>query len=69
MEVPAVAVLRARESFYAGSRFVAAGEEVDAKDPAVKGREHLFDADTVVEQATAAPGEKRTTTRRTRQAK
>ncbi len=64
-----MAVLRASVAFFAGSRFVAEGEEVDAKDPVVKGREALFVADAVVEQATAAPGEKRTTTRRTRQPK
>jgi len=62
-----VAVLCARTSFHANGRFVAEGEEVDAKDQIVKGREALFgpaDDAPAVEQATAAPGEKRTTTRR-----
>lgn len=51
-------MLRARESFHACGRFVAAGEPVDPADPIVKGREALFEADGV-EQATAAPGERR----------
>lgn len=53
--------LRALVSFHANDRFVPAGEEVDSKDAVVKGREALFEA--TVEQATAAPGEKRSVTR------
>jgi hypothetical protein len=53
-------MLRARETFHANGRLVVAGGEVDEKDPIVSGREHLFEpAGPVVEQATAAPGEKR----------
>jgi hypothetical protein len=58
--------LRALSSFHAGGRFVATDEEVDSKDPIVKGREALFTAESgQVEQATAAPGEKRTVRKRT----
>ncbi len=53
-----MATLRATTAFHANDRFVADGEEVDSKDPIVKGREALFTTDGV-EQATAAPGEKR----------
>jgi hypothetical protein len=64
-------IRRCRESFTVwtkGSpRVVAAGDLVDAGDPVVKGREHLFeDVDAFMasrsaraEQATAAPGERR----------
>lgn len=62
-------MLHALSSFHANGRFVAEGEEVDPKDPIVKGREALFtSAPSGVEQATAAPGEKRSVTR-TRKAK
>lgn len=67
-----MAVLRVRTPFAAGNRVYPAGSTVDAADPVVKGREGLFEAvpdaaeSPVVEQATAAPGEKRTTTRRTK---
>lgn len=73
-----MATLRVRGSFaciYQGVEEVfAAGRLVDASDPVVKGREHLFEpvevaasrqslmgrtAPAPVEQATAAPGEKR----------
>lgn len=63
--------LRALSSFHALGRFVRAGDEVDSKDPIVKGREVLFESPAPsgsVEQATAAPGEKRSVTR-TRKAK
>ena len=57
--------LRARESFFAFvkgiSRQIRAGELVKNNDPVVKGRESLFESP--VEQATAAPGEKRTVAR------
>jgi hypothetical protein len=59
-------MLTANTSFFAGGRLVAAGELVDERDPIVTGREALFDRDdtvAVVEQATAAPGQKRTTKR------
>lgn len=48
-------------------RTVIAGEVFDSSDPVVKGREQLFSINTdapVVEQATAAPGEVRTTPRK-----
>lgn len=58
-------MLRALISFAApGGRFVNAGDIVNRLDPVVKGREALFEPVTdAVEQATAAPGEKRTVTR------
>lgn len=51
-------------------RVVRKGTAIAAADPVVKGREHLFDTaeDAVrgpVEQATAAPGEKRTAAKKT----
>lgn len=63
-------VLRAREGFTAPSadgssrpRAVKPGDLVDATDPVVKGREHLFESpEGHVEQATAAPGELRNVT-------
>lgn len=38
---------------------VHAGDVFPANDPIVKGREHLFAPAPPIEQATAAPGEKR----------
>jgi hypothetical protein len=60
-------MLKANTSFFADGRLVNVGELVAATDPIVKGREVLFDrtGDTVVEEATAVPGVKRTTKRRT----
>jgi hypothetical protein len=60
-------MLRATQTFHALGRTVVEGEEVDPKDPIVKGRESLFTApeSAKVEQATAAPGEKRTVRKRT----
>lgn len=64
-----MAELRARESFFAFvkgiSRQIRAGELVKNNDPVVKGREALFTdaSESPVEQATAAPGEKRTVAR------
>lgn len=51
----------ALESFaVAGGRTVQRGDVVADDDPVVKGREHLFTAPWAqVEQATAAPGERR----------
>ena len=51
-------LLQPIEPFFWGQRFVAQDEIVASDDPVVKGREHLFKA-VEVEQATAAPGEKR----------
>ena len=36
-------MLRATTAFHAADRFIADGDELDAKDPIVKGREHLFE--------------------------
>lgn len=66
-----MAILRCTESFAGDdNRVVTAGSLVDADDPVVKGREHLFEpVETFmarragVEQATAAPGEVRTVKR------
>lgn len=61
-----MAHLTVKEAFAAGGRIYQAGEIVDASDPIVAGRELLFVPVAVtkrpagtVEQATAAPGEKR----------
>lgn len=63
--------LQARQTFWWGQRVVNQGDIVKNDDLVVKGREHLFiDADKAadpvsvdiyapIEQATAAPGEKR----------
>ncbi len=58
-----MATVRAKESFTADGRIIAAGLFYDDADPIVKGREALFEPIEVVrvEQATAAPGEKRST--------
>ena len=53
-----VELLQPIEPFFWGQRFVAQHEIVSSDDPVVKGREHLFKV-IEVEQATAAPGEKR----------
>jgi chloramphenicol 3-O-phosphotransferase len=73
-----MAVLRCIEAFAFSDhktnveRVVRPGDLVDAKDPLVKGREMWFESvdatvdrvsDRTVEQATAAPGEKRTARR------
>lgn len=56
--------MQARTSFSVGRRIIRRGQLLDAKDPIIKGREHLFaDPNEVVEQATAEPGEKRTVRR------
>lgn len=50
-----------------GDRVIACGQLVDDDDPILAGREHLFDSAPsdvgAVEQATAAPGEVRRTSR------
>lgn len=71
-----MAVLRCIEPFAFSDkgveRVVRAGDLVDEKDPLVKGREQWFESvdanvgrmtDRSVEQATAAPGEKRSSRR------
>lgn len=57
-------ILRATTSFATSDRTIRTGDLVDSTDPVVKGRESLFElvevaAARTVEQATAAPGEKR----------
>ncbi len=69
-------IMRARETFFAGDELVHKGKTADARHPLVKAHPdyweeldaHIdFDVDDApVEQATAAPGEKRTTKRTTR---
>ena len=57
-------VVIANTSFSAGTQAVTKGETFDADHPVVQGREELFDpfvVDNGIEQATAAPGEKRST--------
>lgn len=70
-----MAVLRCTTPFATAGpvpRVVSGGELVDSADPVVKGREENFEPVEAfmarragVEQATAAPGEKRTVTRKT----
>lgn len=59
---------KANTSFFVGARLITVGELVADDDPAIAGREHLFDGapsstGPVIESATAVPGEKRTTKR------
>lgn len=58
--------LRATTSFIAPGRVkVKRGQIVDSADPIVKGREHLFETpEATIERASAAPGEKRSATKR-----
>ena len=59
-------MLKVIETFFVGNTCYRAGSEVADTDPVVKGRELLFigkPSAPVVEQATAAPGEKRATRR------
>lgn len=63
-----MATSRARSSFAALGRIVTIGTVLDTSDPIVRQYPALFEADAsapVVEQATAAPGEVRTTPRKT----
>lgn len=57
--------LRARTSFGWGQRLVREGDIVSSDDPVVRKHGDLFEPITVptIEQATAAPGERRTVTR------
>lgn len=50
---------RARTTFWWGQRVINEGDLVDDRDPAIRAAPALFDAIPVVEQATAAPGERR----------
>jgi len=51
--------VRARETFWYGRRLIRRGDLIDRGDPVyARCRESLFDT---IEQATAAPGEKRAT--------
>lgn len=56
-----MAIYQARETFFVGRRTIQRREIVSSDDPVVVGRAHLFDllTEPVIEQATAAPGEKR----------
>lgn len=59
---------RAKETmFLPGRRLIAAGDIITSKDPALKGREMLFER-VGVEQATAEPGELRNVTTRPKKA-
>ena len=55
--------LRARETFFVGNTKITIGQLLSESDPIVKGKAHLFvtvpDDMPHVEQATAAPGQKR----------
>ena len=60
-------VLRCKTSFHAIGRpvMVQRGQLFDSSDPVIKGRESMFvNVDDVVEQATAAPGERRSVIRK-----
>lgn len=60
-------LVRARRSFFiAGRTLVRAGQIRRSDDPLVEARVELFEPveDSVVEQATAAPGEKRNVVRK-----
>ena len=65
-----MAVLRVREPFSFDEpngvqRVMRTGDLVDASDPLIKGKEHLFEpVETTVERATAAPGERRSLPKR-----
>lgn len=62
-----MALLRVKTAFALAHAVYPVGARVDSCDPAVKGREHLFEPapeSPVVEAATAVPGEKRSTPRK-----
>ena len=64
--------VRVKQSFYCAGRIYVAGTVLESSDPVVGPRPELFDRIedvAVVEQATAAPGEKRTRTRKAPAAK
>jgi hypothetical protein len=56
-------MLTVKDSFFWNGTLFPTGQKVDASDPVVIGRRHLFSGETpsgsFVEAATAAPGEKR----------
>lgn len=61
-------IVRAKESFrIPGRQFIAEGSLFDSEHPLVQSRAALFEpvemGDAVIESATAAPGEKRSTSR------
>lgn len=63
----AVRILRATTTFLVGPEVISEGTVLLSTNPVVKGRESLFEdvaevlgVEVAVEQATAAPGEKRT---------
>ena len=62
------AIYQARVSFSAGGRIVRAGETIREGHPLLRAYPQMFEplrvVYDVVEKATAAPGEKRTTTRK-----
>lgn len=64
-------VVVAKTSFCVGTRTIVEGELFHADDPVIQGREINFEAPFVndIEQATAAPGEKRSTKIRGRKPK
>ena len=66
--------VRVKQPFYCAGRVYVVGTVLAADDPVVAPRPELFDrledvAEPVVEQATAAPGERRTRTRKAPAAK
>jgi hypothetical protein len=55
-----LAVPKAKKGAHSGpAEIINEGTLLNFDDPRVKGREHLFEETELVEQATAAPGEKR----------
>lgn len=56
-----MATFRARTTFFWGQRVINQGDLVDGRDPVVKVAPRLLESidQPVVEQATAAPGERR----------
>lgn len=59
-----MAIVRARTSFWIENRMVSVGTLLRDTDPLVASKPDLFEsAEDVVEQATAAPGEKRSVKR------
>ena len=56
-----MATFRARTTFFWGQRVINQGDLIDGRDPVIKVAATLFDPidQPTVEQATAAPGERR----------